>query len=63
MKKCESGEKSAQNKHRLQTKTALNKDVVGFWCERQQEIVFISLEEVLLWIMDSYFDQKQWFEV
>ncbi len=32
------GEKSAQIKHRLQAKTALNKYVCGFWCERQQEM-------------------------
>ncbi len=55
----ESGEKSAQTKHRLQTKTALNKYVCGFWF---QEMDF-SLEEVLLWIMDSYFDQKLCFKV
>ncbi len=48
----ESGEKSAQIKHRLQAKTALNKYVAGFWCERQQKMDF-SLEEVLL-IIDSY---------
>ncbi len=29
-----SGEASAQIKHRLQSKTALNKYVCGFWCER-----------------------------
>ncbi len=34
----ESGEKAAQIKHRLQDKTALNKYVTGFWCERQQEM-------------------------
>ncbi len=44
----ESGEKSAQIKHRLQVKTALNKYVAGFRCERQQEMDF-SLEEALLW--------------
>ncbi len=32
---------------------SLNKYVAGFWCERQQEMHF-SLEEALLWIMDSY---------
>ncbi len=25
--------------------------------------VFFSLEQALLWIMDSYFDQKWWFEI
>ncbi len=40
MKKCESGERSAQNKHWLQTKTFLNKDVVGFWCETTAENFF-----------------------
>ncbi len=49
----ESGEKSAQIKHRLQDKTALNKYVAGFWCERQQEMYFFT-EDVLLWIIDSY---------
>ncbi len=49
----ESGEKSAQIKHRLQTRTALNKYVAGFWCKRQQQMDF-SLEEVLLWIMDYF---------
>ncbi len=45
----ESGEKSAQIKHRLQIKTVQNsKDVCGIWCERQQEMEFL-LEEVLLW--------------
>ncbi len=34
----ESGEKSAQIKHRLQAKTALNKYVGGLWCEGQQWI-------------------------
>ncbi len=44
-----------------QTKTALNKYVCGFWCERQQ--VYrrwtFSLEEELLRIMDLYFSLKQ----
>ncbi len=57
MKKC-SGLNQERNlhhiKHCLQDKTALNKYVAGFWCERQQEMHF-SLEEALLWIMDSYF--------
>ncbi len=34
----ESGEKSAQIKHPLQSKTALNKYVAGFLCERRQEM-------------------------
>ncbi len=41
----ESGEKSAQIKHRYnpkQSKTALNKYVGGFWCERQQEMDFFT---------------------
>ncbi len=57
VKKCvwsESGEKSAQIKHCLQAKTALNEYVGGFWCERQQEMNFF--------IMDSYFGQTWWFE-
>ncbi len=53
----ESGEKSAQIKHRLQPKTALNQYMGGFWCEGQQWIMF-SLEEALLLIMDSYFSRK-----
>ncbi len=57
VKKCvwsESGEKSAQIKHCLQAKTALNEYVGGFWCDRQQEMNFF--------IMDSYFGQTWWFE-
>ncbi len=38
----ESGEKSVQIKQRLQAKTALNKYVAEFWCERQQEIDFFT---------------------
>ncbi len=34
--------------------------VRGFWETKRWTF---SLEEVLLWIMESYFDQKQWFEV
>ncbi len=49
----ESGDKSAQIKLRLQAKTALNKYVSGYWCEREQEMDF-SPEKALLWIMDSY---------
>ncbi len=44
----ESGEKSAQIKHRLQAKTALNKYVAGFWCERQQEMDFFTGGSVIM---------------
>ncbi len=54
----ESGEKYAQIKHRLEAKTVQNKHVGGFWYERA-----FSLDKTLLWIMDSYFSQKQWFKV
>ncbi len=50
----ESEEKSAQIKHSLQVKTALNKYVGGFWCERQQEMDLLLWMEILLWIMDSF---------
>ncbi len=56
----ESGEKSAQIKHRLQDKTALNQYVAGFWCERQQEMHFFTWGSI---IMDYGLSQKQWFEV
>ncbi len=50
---------------RKQFRTGLNKYVVGFWCERlnRGRGWTFSLEELLLWIMDSYFDQKWWFKV
>ncbi len=48
----ELGEKYAQIKHRLQAKTVLN-----WWILMQQGWTF-SLENALLWIMDSYFGQK-----
>ncbi len=38
----ESGENSVQIKQRLQDKTALNKYVAGFWCERWQEMDFYT---------------------
>ncbi len=41
----ESGEKSAQIKHRLQSKTVY---VAGFWCERQQEIDFFTGGSVIM---------------
>ncbi len=44
----ESGEKSAQIKHRLQAKT-VHFDV------RDNRRWTVSLEEAFLWIMDSYF--------
>ncbi len=44
----ESGEKSAQIKQRLQAKTALNKYVAGFWCERQQEMRFFTGGSVIM---------------
>ncbi len=57
----ESGEKSAQIKHRLQDKTALNKYVAGFWCERQQEMDFFTGGSVI--IHYGYFSWKRRFEV
>ncbi len=51
---------------RKQFRTGLNKYVVGFWLWEVWIGVrgwTFSLEEVLLWIMDSYFDQKWWFKV
>ncbi len=42
-----------------QSKTALNKYVDRFWCERKTGDGFFSLYEALLWIMDPYFSQKQ----
>ncbi len=54
-------EESAQIKHHLQAKTALNKYVAGFWCERQQEMDFFTGGSV---IRDyGYFSRKQRFEV
>ncbi len=44
----ESGEKSAQIKHCLQAKRALNKYVAGFWCERQQEMDFFTGGSVIM---------------
>ncbi len=44
----ESGEKSAQIKHRLQANTVLNKYVGGFWCERQQEMDFFTGGSVIM---------------
>ncbi len=44
----ESGEKSAQIKQRLQDKTALNKYVAGFWCERQQEMDLLTGGSVIM---------------
>ncbi len=44
----ESGEKSAQIKHRLQAKTALNKYVAGFWCEIQQEMHFFTGGSIIM---------------
>ncbi len=44
----ESGEKSSQIKQRLQAKTALNKYVAGFWCERQQEMHFFTGGSVIM---------------
>ncbi len=38
----ESGETSTQTEHRLRVKTALNKHVGGFWCERYQEMDLLS---------------------
>ncbi len=44
----DSGEKSAQIKHCLQDKTALNKYVAGFWWERQQEMDFFTGGSVIM---------------
>ncbi len=44
----ESGEKSAQIKQCLQAKTALNKYVTGFWCERQQKMHFFTRGSVIM---------------
>ncbi len=44
----ESGEKSAQIKQRLQDKTALNKYMGVFWCERQQEMDFLTGGNVIM---------------
>ncbi len=60
---CESGEKYAQVKHRLQEKQS--KTVFGRWismCENNRGWTF-SLEEALLWIMSLHFVQKQQFKV
>ncbi len=58
----ESGEKSAQIKHCLQVKTVLNNMWLDFDVRDNRRWTF-SLEEALLWIMDSYFGQKQQIEV
>ncbi len=50
-----------RNMHRSSTvckpkqfKTFLNKYIGGFWCERTKVVqVFLTLEEVLLWIMEQ----------
>ncbi len=42
----ESGEKSAQMPK--QSRTALNKYVAGFWCERQQEMDFFTGRSVIM---------------
>ncbi len=62
----ELGIKYAQNNHRLQVKTIQNSSKqicqrILMW-EDNSKLTF-SLEEVLLWIMDSYFGQKRWFKV
>ncbi len=64
-KSSESGEKYAQIKNHLQvkqSKTFLNKYciLVDFDVREQQgKDFFFSLEEVLLWKMDTYLGQKQ----
>ncbi len=45
-----------------QSKTVLNKYVGGFWCERTT-VKGLFLEEAFLWIIDSYFGQKQCFKL
>ncbi len=57
----ESGEKSAQIKHRLPVKTALKK-CVDFDARDNRRWTF-SLDEALLWIMDSYLVLKRRLEV
>ncbi len=51
MKKC-SGLNQERNLHqikqRLQDKTALNKYVAGFWCERQQQMHFFTGGRVIM---------------
>ncbi len=37
--------------------------LLDFDMRGQQEMDFVSLEEALLWIIDSYFDQKWRFKV
>ncbi len=37
-----------QIKQRLQAKTALNKYVAGFWCERRQEMDFFTGGSVIM---------------
>ncbi len=45
----------------LKAKTVLNKYDSGFWCDNSR--CTFSLEEALLWIMDSNFAQKRQFKV
>ncbi len=46
-----------QIKQRLQDKTALNKYVAGFWCERQQEMhFFIIMDYGLIFVLKT----SQW---
>ncbi len=51
VKKC-SGLNQERNLHqikqRLQAKTALNKYVAGFWCERRQEMDFFTGGSVIM---------------
>ncbi len=42
----ESGEKSAQMPK--QSKTTLNKHVAGFWCERQQQMLFFTGGSIIM---------------
>ncbi len=59
----ESEVKSAQINHRLRAKTALNKYVGEFWCERQQEIdLFTGITLILvknILMMDLFLTNAQ----
>ncbi len=46
-----------------QSKTALTNMWVFYFMWETTGVGFFSLEEALLWIMNSYFSQKQWFNV
>ncbi len=61
IKSCLNQERNLhRSKQHLQTKTALNKCVGGFWCKGQLEMDFFTGGSV---IMDLYFGQKRLFKV